>query len=107
MRESKEKLRRKLDKDIAIIIPSYEPSEFLLYLCGFLQEKAFEVIVVDDGSGEEYKGLFNRIEASGCVVLCHESNLGKGRALKDAFRWVLENRPEVFGVVTADSDGQH
>ena len=34
-------------------------------------------------------------------------NLGKGRALKDAFNYVLVNYPETAGVVTADSDGQH
>ena len=43
----------------------------------------------------------------GGVLLRHEVNRGKGRALKTAFAWVLENCPGAAGVVTADSDGQH
>lgn len=33
--------------------------------------------------------------------------MGKGSALKTAFRYVLENYNDVIGVITADSDGQH
>ena len=41
------------------------------------------------------------------TFLVHETNKGKGRALKTAFRYVLDNYKEAVGVVTADSDGQH
>ena len=41
------------------------------------------------------------------IILHHEVNKGKGRALKTAFKYVLDNIPEAIGVVTADSDGQH
>lgn len=41
------------------------------------------------------------------MVLTHDVNRGKGRALKTAFRYVLDNHPELDGVVTADADGQH
>ena len=34
-------------------------------------------------------------------------NLGKGRSLKDAFNYALITYPDLVGVVTADSDGQH
>ncbi len=34
-------------------------------------------------------------------------NRGKGAALKTAFRWFLENRPDAAGVVTVDGDDQH
>lgn len=43
----------------------------------------------------------------GGVILTHETNKGKGRALKTAFQYVLEHVPNAVGVVTADSDGQH
>ena len=41
------------------------------------------------------------------MVLRHEKNRGKGRALKTAFEHIAANEPLVDVVVTADSDGQH
>ena len=43
----------------------------------------------------------------GVVVLTHALNYGKGRALKTAFNYVLNNYKDVVGVITVDSDGQH
>lgn len=40
-------------------------------------------------------------------MLTHETNKGKGRALKTAFSHILQHHPQVRGVVTADADGQH
>ena len=101
------------EKKIPIIIPAYEPDERLLNLLRELAaEKAGPVILVNDGSGEAYKSIFAQAseilekEASG-VVLEHKINQGKGRALKTAFSYVLEEMPEAVGTVTADSDGQH
>ena len=34
-------------------------------------------------------------------------NKGKGAALKTGYRWIQENLPDVKGIITADSDGQH
>lgn len=42
-----------------------------------------------------------------CTVLKHEINRGKGAALKTAFEFVINNRPESIGVITVDGDGQH
>ena len=94
---------------IPVIIPSYEPDRQLLDLCKSLyQAGMMETVILDDGSGREYREIFNQIEtAYGFAVLRHAVNMGKGRALKDAFNYVLEKYPEAAGVVTADSDGQH
>ena len=48
-------------------------------------------------------------EKYGCQLLTHEKNLGKGRALKNAFNYFLTmpDAEEYNGLVTADSDGQH
>ena len=43
----------------------------------------------------------------GVTLLTHEENKGKGRALKTALEWLKNNRPDIVGAVTADSDGQH
>lgn len=100
-----------IDK-IVTIIPAYEPDDRLITLlddlvsngCGY-------TVIVDDGSGPDYAGIFEqareRIRDNG-IVLTHEVNKGKGRALKTAFAYILENTGDGFiGVVTADSDGQH
>jgi putative flippase GtrA len=39
--------------------------------------------------------------------LSHETNHGKGAALKTAFAYIIEHLPDDDGVVCADCDGQH
>ena len=95
--------------DIPVIIPAYEPDEKLIRLLDRLQEAGVgRVVVVDDGSGGAYRELFEKAAAcANCTVLRHAVNLGKGRALKTAFNYCLEEYGGVPGCVTADSDGQH
>lgn len=95
---------------IPIIIPSYEPDERLTELMSTLVTEDVNVVVVDDGSGENYKEIFDKVKeilGSKGIVLTHNVNKGKGRALKTAFQYVLDNIPDAIGAVTADSDGQH
>lgn len=101
-----------MKENMPIIIPAYEPDERLLSLLITLnKEKIGPVIIVDDGSGEGYSEVFAQAEALvkpyNGILLVHETNKGKGRALKTAFRYILENIPDSAGAVTADSDGQH
>ena len=95
--------------EIPLIIPSYEPDEKLLKLLGQLRESGFQnIVLVDDGSGEDYACFFARAERDyGCRVLRHAVNQGKGRALKTAFNFCLQEFAGAAGVITADSDGQH
>lgn len=89
-----------------VVIPAYEPNEKLIKLTEELKEKKLLVVVVDDGSGEKYSNIFDRL--SGVKVLRHEQNRGKGAALKTAFRYIKETfNGDNFAIVTADSDGQH
>lgn len=94
-----------------IIIPAYEPDERLLSLLNDLVDAdQRNIIIVDDGSGEKYADLFakaKKIIGSYGIVISYGTNKGKGGALKTAFNYVLKNMPDVIGVVTADSDGQH
>ena len=97
-----------MEKRIPVIIPAYEPDEKMIRLLQTLQESGIErIIVVDDGSGNEYRNLFEQAKQLGAIVLTHAVNLGKGRALKTAFNEVLNRYPEAIGAITADSDGQH
>lgn len=93
---------------ISIIVPSYKPDEKLFSTVMGLKDAGFEdIIVVDDGGGEEYNKYFDEVRAvEGCTVLVHPENRGKGAALKTAFRWYIDNR-NGKGVITVDADGQH
>ena len=94
-------------KQIPLIIPSLEPDEKLPRLLDELQAAGIEnIVLVDDGSGPDYRHFFDDAEARGCTVLRHAVNLGKGRALKDAFNHCLLVWPDAPGCVTADSVGE-
>ena len=97
---------------VPIVIPSYEPDERLIALLHDLDAKEMgPVIIVNDGSSEEYDKTFAEAESIitrlGGKFISYRPNRGKGRALKTAFTYIRENMPDAIGCVTADSDGQH
>ena len=92
---------------MTILIPAYEPDIRLLELIIHIRNSSdYNIVVVDDGSGEKYASIFNSIEEFGCTVLRHCKNLGKGRALKTGFEYMKKSEEEE-GIVCADCDGQH
>ncbi len=94
-------------KNISIIVPSLNPDEKLRNTINSLLEVGFtDIICVNDGSREDCLEYFPE-ENENITRLTHEINLGKGAALKTAFAYILENRPESIGAVTVDGDGQH
>ena len=98
-------------QDVVIVIPAFEPDHRMLDLLRDIrtrENKPFEIILVDDGSGSDYKTLFDEAkEKYACHLLTHSENKGKGRALKTAISYTLEHLPQAKGIVTIDSDGQH
>ncbi len=95
-------------KQVGIIIPSLSPDERLITLVQELLDVGYKhILVVNDGSSEEYEHYFETVKNMGCEVLYHVVNQGKGRALKTAFHYILRQWEECIGVVTIDSDGQH
>ncbi|MDO5331444.1 MAG: bifunctional glycosyltransferase family 2/GtrA family protein [Bacillota bacterium] len=96
-------------KDIAIIIPSLNPDEkFTRVVDGMIAAGFSRIVLVDDGSDENHKKPFElAIQNPMCTLLVHETNQGKGQALKDAFSYVYEKLPEIEAVITIDGDGQH
>lgn len=97
-----------IDK-ISVIIPAYKPDDKLLTTIAELVKTGFsDIIVVDDGSGENYTNIFDEVnKIPQCTLLTHPVNRGKGAALKTAMKFFVENRREGQCVVTADADGQH
>lgn len=98
-------------QDVVIVIPAYEPDRRLIALLQDIRAREndpFEIVLVDDGSGAEYEDLFAEAQHDyACHFQRHSENKGKGRALKTAISYVLENLPNAKGIVTIDSDGQH
>ena len=98
-------------QDVVIVIPAYEPDERLLELLKNIRDKenhAFDIVLVDDGSGVEFASLFATAQSNyACHLQRHAENKGKGRALKTAISYILDNFPNAKGIVTIDSDGQH
>lgn len=95
---------------ISVVLPSLDPDEKLAAVIDGLLEYGFtDIILVNDGSKQENLHYFlEQAEKHPEIhLLHHEVNKGKGAALKNAFTWFLENRPDGFGVVTVDGDNQH
>ena len=91
-----------------IIIPSYQPSEKLIHLVKTLARSFSNILIVNDGSSEEYDHIFDALTDDGCIVLRHVVNQGKGRALKTAFNYCLIHEDFASdGIITVDGDGQH
>ena len=60
-----------------VLIPAYKPDEKLTELVGQLKENNYDVLIVNDGSGEEYEELFKSLKDR-ATVIGYELNHGKG-----------------------------
>ena len=95
---------------ISVVLPSLDPDEKLIAVVDGLLEYGFsDIILINDGSKPENLHYFTDLAAAHPEIhlLHHEVNKGKGAALKNAFHWFLNNRPDGIGVVTVDGDNQH
>ena len=88
------------------LIPAFEPEDGLVNLAVQLSDAHFKVILVDDGSGEQYRRIFSAAKRF-AVVLTHEQNRGKGCALKTGLSYIARHCASNAVVVTLDADGQH
>ena len=88
-----------------VLIPAFQPRRALLETTRQLTERGLTVVVVDDGSGEDFAKIFADLPSQVHLVR-HDVNRGKGAALKTGYRFIQQN----FGssiIITADADGQH
>lgn len=94
---------------VAVVIPVWKPQPaFIPLIRSLLHAGCRAVLVVDDGSGPEYRATFQALgEHESVKILRHSNNAGKGRALKTGLGSFLSGFPEYTGIVSADADGQH
>lgn len=96
-------------RDVAVLIPAYQPPEALVHLVERLTAAGVPaILVVDDGSSAEFRPLFDSLALHNRVhLLRHGTNQGKGEALKSGMRYFRAHLRHYAGLVTADADGQH
>ena len=89
-----------------VLIPAFQPEETLLSLVLQLRLCGLRLIIIDDGSGDQYAHIFRACSAH-ATVLTHPENRGKGAALKTGLGYLREHAAPPYAVATADADGQH
>ena len=94
------------NNDVVILIPSYEPDEYMVNTVKELANNNLPVLVVNDGSSKEYDPIFNQIKDI-AKYIGYDTNRGKGGALKEGFKNIPTLFPDAKYVITADGDGQH
>lgn len=93
-----------------VLIPAYQPDTRLPRLILELHraDPSTKIVVVDDGSGQKFRDIFEAAATAGAHVISYENNRGKGYALREGFIWVRNVAGDSQEcVVTADADGQH
>ena len=88
------------------LIPAYMPDEKMIDVARELHDEGFEVVIVNDGSPEEYDGIFEAA-AHYAELIWHDKNRGKGEALKTGLSFISKYYNAPYTVVNADADGQH
>ncbi len=96
-------------RQVGVLISVYKPTLQLTQLVEELLHHDFiEIIIVDDGSPNEFRDFFYELQnKKNVTLLSHSVNLGKGDALKTGFNYFYSYHPTSIGIVTADADGQH
>jgi glycosyltransferase involved in cell wall biosynthesis len=97
-------MERENELNIAVLLPAYNAAEHIADVISGIRSYApgAEIIVIDDGSLDTTSQVARE---SGATVVRHETNRGKGAALKTGFEEALKR--DVDGVITMDADGQH
>ena len=92
--------------DTYILIPAYKPDHLMIELLIKLKREDFDVVVVNDGSGEQFDEVFKEAEKY-ATILNQNPNKGKGAALRLGFSFVNLHPDGHNYVITCDADGQH
>ena len=82
------------------LIPALRPDERMTGLVAGLREKGFDIVIVDDGSGADFADIFEEASRD-ATVLTHETNRGKGAALKTGMRYIYKYMAYTESVLTA------
>ena len=89
------------------IIPCYNPPEvFSNIILELYSMGVRDVIIIDDGSNN--KRIFSIANKKGYTVIEHDTNKGKGEAIKSGLKYYKEHFIDKYkGIVMIDCDWQH
>lgn len=89
------------------IIPCYNPPEvFSNIILELYSMGVRDVIIIDDGSNN--KRIFSIANKKGYTVIEHNTNKGKGEAIKSGIKYYRKHFINKYkGIVMIDCDGQH
>lgn len=89
------------------VIPCYNPPEvFSNIILELYSMGVRNVIIIDDGS--DNKRIFSIANKKGYTVIEHNTNKGKGEAIKSGIRYYRKHFINKYkGIVMIDCDGQH
>jgi glycosyltransferase involved in cell wall biosynthesis len=90
------------DVKLICLIPSYNEEKSIGKIVRSVRDLGFDVLVVDDGSGDRTAALARE---NGAEVVVHKKNCGKGASLRRAFLLIAQ-RP-YDAIIVMDADGQH
>ncbi len=96
-----------MKNELAVVIPVYNEEEslktFLPRVIDYCRERAYALIVVNDGSDDRTGEIMDSLAGDGSLTaLHHKLNRGYGAAIKSGIR-----AADSKYVVTIDGDGQH
>lgn len=94
------------DMNGIVIIPAYNPDEQLIELVNAIWNYGNQIIVVDDGSASNCLPIFKTC-CDKAIIIHHETNRGKGAAIKTAFSYIQKEIWDADMIGIMDADGQH
>jgi len=87
---------------VCLVIPAYNEAKALGGVLDGVAQLGLDVLVVDDGSSDDTAAI---AADAGVHLVRHETNRGKGVAIRTAIDWVLAR--EYGAALFLDADGQH
>lgn len=89
------------------LVPAYKPDSRIFSVVESLKSAGFyHILAVSDGNSEEFEPILSKLETySDVTLLRHSINMGKGRAMKTAFDYILKTW-QGLPAVCVDCDGQ-
>ncbi|MBP8791461.1 MAG: DUF2062 domain-containing protein [Breznakibacter sp.] len=99
MTDIKQRIR---EHKVLVVVPTYNNAGTIASVVESVQQFSDDLLVVNDGSTDETLPILESLKINHISYL---PNRGKGYAIKQAFRYALENGYDY--VLTMDSDGQH
>ena len=90
---------------ISIVVPFYNEEKHISEVLQGLTKFKLPIVLVDDGSSDNYEGKIKNLSAKGVTLLKHKINIGKGAAMKTGADFAFGDGADA--VIFIDGDNQH